>query len=92
MDRLPFAQFFQKADAFRIARVGVVGWIAIAVVVGTLGLVTASVTLATARGDFLQPVQPAPRAAQHHVVRTHGWGGYYHLTGRGHFGGGSRVH
>lgn len=87
-----YEQFFREMNPFRIGAQGIRGWLLVVVLVGGLVLATGGLTWATAQGAFMQQARPVPRAGAHHVVRTHGWGGYYFRSGRSHFGGGARVH
>lgn len=86
------AAFFRRFDRFRLAAQRGRSLLAIAIVVLLVGGGTGSLAWATATGWLFPSIRPAPVAARGHVVRTHGWGGYYFLGGRTHFGGGGSIH
>ncbi len=91
-DRPGYEAWFRRSDRFRLGAQSVAGWIVMVIFVVGLVAMTAGLTWATASGAFMQQARTVPRAGAAHVVRTHGWGGYYLRSGRSHFGGGSRVH
>lgn len=55
---------------------------------------TGALAFVTGTGRNFQSVQATEKAHSGHVIRTHGWGGYYigFGAGRRHFGGGGRIH
>lgn len=85
----PSTRFFA-----RFQRMGTGAYVA-AAILGLLVLVPTAVLAWTVSTGALLPEAPSTSVAPRgHVVRTHGWGGYYIGMGggRGHFGGGGRIH
>lgn len=89
-------RFFARCDRLR-------GRLSSLVVAVALSLVLVGVTVgigyATATGLFFKELPTVQHAGTSHVVRSHGWGGYYlgmavgGMAGRrSHFGGGGRIH
>ena len=64
--------------------------VVVLVILGTTG----ALAFVTGTGRNFETVESTERAPRGHVVRTHGWGGYYIGIGAGrrHFGGGGRIH
>ncbi len=66
-----------------------------AAVVGAAFLIpTGGMSYAVSEGAFFPEAKATETAPQGHVVRTHGWGGFYIGIGGGrrHFGGGGSIH
>ncbi|MGM0574260.1 MAG: hypothetical protein ACQEXJ_00815 [Myxococcota bacterium] len=93
-ERMSRDGFFRRYDRFRLRGRPLRSLVAAALLAAVLLGGTGTMVWATATGVFFPRLEPVPRVGHGHVVRSHGWGGYYIGAGAGrrHFGGGGRIH